>query len=251
MAFGGLHADRARAESFGSIAQQYERLRPGYPRELIDDLVALLPDRVLDVGCGTGKAAVALANRGLRVLGVELDARMATIAHDHGIPVEVASFENWDDVGRRFDLIVSGQAWHWVDPARGVDKAARLLRRGGTIACFWNYTQLDEPEFSALRSLYRDRPAKPHPNASKHAAEADPFESSVAFADVVTKTYSWERVYSSEEWVSLVSTHSDHLRLPPGELAALQRELHATIERLGGRLHTRGGTYAVFGRREA
>jgi 2-polyprenyl-3-methyl-5-hydroxy-6-metoxy-1,4-benzoquinol methylase len=117
-----LHLDRARAESFGSVAEQYDRYRPTYPDALIDDLAALQPAQVLDVGCGTGKAAVALARRGLSVLGVELDERMADVARGHGISVEVAAFETWDDAGRRFDLITCAGAWHWIDHGPGVSK---------------------------------------------------------------------------------------------------------------------------------
>ena len=75
-----LSADRARAESFGSVASDYARLRPSPPAELVDELVALAPSRVLDVGCGTGKVAGALAARGLSVLGIEIDVRMAALA---------------------------------------------------------------------------------------------------------------------------------------------------------------------------
>ena len=113
----GLHGDRDRAASFGSLAEQYDRFRPSYPRALIDDLVALGPGKVLDVGCGTGKVARALTDRGVDVLGVEPDERMARVARRHGIPVELASFETWDPAGRTFDLLTAGHAWHWVDPA--------------------------------------------------------------------------------------------------------------------------------------
>src|SRR5579875_1636628 len=119
-----LFVDRGRAESFGTVAANYDRFRPSYPPALIDDLVATGAHTVLDVGCGTGKAAVLLAARGLDVLGVEIDPKMAELARSHGVPVEVSSFEGWDAAGRMFDLLTCGQAWHWVDPARGVPKAA-------------------------------------------------------------------------------------------------------------------------------
>lgn len=106
------------------MARQYERYRPTYPDALLDDLATLRPARVLDVGCGTGKAAVGLAGRGLSVLGVELDLRMAVVACGHGVPVEVGAFETWDDAGRRFDLITCGAAWQWIDPELGMAKAA-------------------------------------------------------------------------------------------------------------------------------
>ncbi len=86
---------------FGQDAVRYDRARPSYPTALIDDLVSDEPGRVLDVGCGTGKAARLFAARGCQVLGVEPDDRMAAVARSYGIPVEVATFEAWDPAGRR------------------------------------------------------------------------------------------------------------------------------------------------------
>jgi trans-aconitate methyltransferase len=59
-----IHQDRRRAGSFGEAAEQYERARPSYPVELVDALMADHPGRVLDVGCGTGKAGRLFAVRG-------------------------------------------------------------------------------------------------------------------------------------------------------------------------------------------
>ena len=72
-----LFEDRTRAESFGAIAELYDRVRPSYPDALLDELLADEPQRVLDVGCGTGIVASLLQARGCDVLGVEIDERMA------------------------------------------------------------------------------------------------------------------------------------------------------------------------------
>jgi ubiquinone/menaquinone biosynthesis C-methylase UbiE len=90
----GLHGERDRAESFGSVAEQYDRFRPDYPSALIDELLSESPSNALDVGCGTGKVAVSLMRRGVRVLGIEPDPRMAEVARRHRVPVEIASFES-------------------------------------------------------------------------------------------------------------------------------------------------------------
>src|ERR1017187_6342704 len=106
------HQNRARALAFGGVAATYDRARPSYPPALIDALVDLAPHQVLDVGCGTGKAARLLVERGCDVLGIEPDPSMAAIARSHGITVDEATFESWEPGGRMYDLIVSGQAWH-------------------------------------------------------------------------------------------------------------------------------------------
>jgi 2-polyprenyl-3-methyl-5-hydroxy-6-metoxy-1,4-benzoquinol methylase len=54
---------------------------------------------VLDVGCGTGIASRLVAERGARVLGVELNAGMAEVADRRGIPTEVAAFETYTPPG--------------------------------------------------------------------------------------------------------------------------------------------------------
>ena len=108
---------------------------------MVRDLLAGGPADILDVGCGTGKVARLLVGPGRRVLGVEPDRRMAAVARGHGIDIEVGTFETWDDAGRRFDLLTSGTAWHWVDPVAGAAKAAKVLRSGGGFAAFWNGTR--------------------------------------------------------------------------------------------------------------
>jgi SAM-dependent methyltransferase len=150
-----LHLDRRRAESFGAVAAQYDRHRPGFPDALLDELAALGGNDALDVGCGTGRVARSLGERGLSVLGVEIDPRMAAVARAHGVRVEVAPFEGWDDAGRRFDLLASGDTWHWIDPKRGAAKAALVLRPAGACVRFWNLQLLDEPVMDALDIVYR------------------------------------------------------------------------------------------------
>lgn len=251
-----IHANRARAESFGAVAANYDRYRPGYPEPLIHDLVALqLPD-VLDIGCGTGKAARQLVARGLAVLGVEIDPQMAAVARSHGLTVEVSGFEQWDAAGRTFDLLVCGQAWHWIDPGVGPAKAAGLLRPGGVLALFWNHEKDLEP---AVRKVLDEAYRTHAPELLEMSAqdrkrrEAKPYladlKASRAFRSIETKDYAFERTYSTDEWVGTVQTHSDHLQLDPVRQAALADELRTQIDRrLGGKITARGGTYSIWAR---
>ena len=64
--------------------------------------------RGLDVGCGTAKATVLLAERGLSGIGVEADPAMAAVARHNlaghpGWRIDVSDFETWPaySVGQR------------------------------------------------------------------------------------------------------------------------------------------------------
>ncbi|GAA5039532.1 class I SAM-dependent methyltransferase [Actinopolymorpha pittospori] len=251
-----LHLDRERAGSFGSVAEHYDRYRLTYPRELIDDLAGPRPVKVLDVGCGTGKAATALAERGLCVLGVEVDERMAQVARAHGLEVQVAAFETWDPAGRTFDLVTCGDAWHWIDPSRGTAKAAEVLNVGGTIARFWTATVLSEDVSAAFDPIYRryapevTQVWRPAENAQRvHPSSDDPFEQSSAFSSVELRTYQWERSFRGEDWVGLVTTISDHQRLGAERLTPLVQALRTTIEELGGTIRAHHKTRVLLAQR--
>src|SRR5262245_53401125 len=150
------HDHRDAAESFGTDAERYDRARPTYPQGLVDRIVAASPGPdVLDVGCGTGISSRQFAAAGCRVLGVDVDARMAEQARRAGLEAEVAAFEGWQPQGRTFDAVVAGQTWHWVDPVAGAAKAAAVLRPGGRLALFWNVMQTPPDLTAAFGELYQ------------------------------------------------------------------------------------------------
>lgn len=246
------HTNRRRAESFGGVAQQYDVARPSYPTALIDDLVVLQPVEVLDVGCGTGKAATLLSARGLHVLGVEVDKRMAEVARGHGLDVEVGTFEAWEPAGRSFDLITCAQAWHWIDGAVGAPKAAALLRPGGMLALFWNFARFDVSTQRALDAAY----AAFAPDLSRHSVVRGGGPATVpshltdlaaaGFA-VEHRSYDWTHAYPRDEWLALLRTHSDHSTLAADRLDRLTAAIGAAIDRLGGALVARYRTETLLG----
>lgn len=247
----GLHGDRDRAESFGSVAERYDRYRPGYPDSLIDDLLAQGPSRAVDVGCGTGKLAVRLMQRGVHVLGIEPDGRMAEVARGHGVPVELATFEAWEPAGRRFDLLTAGHSWHWVDPLVGLQKAAAVLEPGGTIALLWNYHAVDGPLLEAFEDAYRTHAPELDVvgRDPSGAPDIDPFRASGEFRSVQTRTYRWPRVLDADQWAGLLGTLSDHTGLGHARLTSLQQAVRAAIEDSGGLVRSQCGTYSWLARK--
>jgi SAM-dependent methyltransferase len=132
---------------FNGVPELYDRVRPGYPDELFADLVTVtrMGDRssVLEVGCGTGQATHSLAALACSVTAVEPGPELAALARQRlatfgNVTVETSTFEDWDDRGRRFDVLVAASAWHWVDPAIGWQRAHDVLNPRGWMALLDN-----------------------------------------------------------------------------------------------------------------
>jgi SAM-dependent methyltransferase len=153
---------------FNEVSELYDRVRPGYPDELFADLVAITGmdegSSVLEVGCGTGQATRSLAALRCSVTALEPGADMAALARDRlatfgNVTVETSTFEEWDDRGRRFDVLVSASAWHWVDPSIGWPRARDVLRPGGWMALLGNVVvrRPGEPEVYAETADLHER----------------------------------------------------------------------------------------------
>jgi SAM-dependent methyltransferase len=145
---------------FNEVPELYDRVRPGYPDELFADLVTITRmgegSSVIEVGCGTGQATRSLAEIAGSVTAVEPGAEMAALARQRlanvrNVTVETSTFEQWDDRGRRFDVLVAASAWHWVDPAIGWRRAHDTLNPGGWMALLGNVVvrRRGEPEVYA------------------------------------------------------------------------------------------------------
>ena len=116
--------------SFGTIASDYDRLRPSAPGEAID---WLLPERrqvVVDLGAGTGLLTRALAGKAGHVIAVEPDDRMRAVltARTPGAEVMAGRGEDIPVPDASADVVLVSSAWHWLDPDLAVPEIARILR---------------------------------------------------------------------------------------------------------------------------
>lgn len=233
------------ASAFGEDASRYDRARPGYPAELIDAVVQASPGRKLvDVGTGTGIAARQFRAAGCTVLGVEVDARMAAIARQTKVPVEVAAFERWDTAGRTFDAVISGQTWHWIDPTGGAEKAAEALRPGGLVALFWNVFALAGDLADAFSAVYRrvlpDLPFEPwaRPAVQMYTGILEKTKAGIdatgEFGPTMERSFQWEQLYTRDEWLDQVPTHGAINRFPPERVQQLLAGLGEAIDAAGG-----------------
>ena len=139
---------------FGRHSDDYVRFRPGFPASFYDRLDALAPiagARALDLATGPGVIALELAARGAQVVGIDVSppqiAAAEQLAHDRQLARSTRfAVAPAEDTGLRsdsFDLVTSGQSWHWFDPVAALTEARRVLRPGGVLVIA-HYTYLAE-----------------------------------------------------------------------------------------------------------
>jgi SAM-dependent methyltransferase len=192
----------------------------------------------------------------MNVLGVEPDPRMAEYARQTGVPVEVATFEAWEPRERRYDAVVAGQSWHWVDPAAGAAKAARVLRPGGLLAPFWHVFQLPSNVADATATVYRrvvpDSPFDLRAMASAldtYQTMADVATEGIRGTGCFTDPGHWrfdrERRYTRDEWLDQMPTHGPLTRLAPEKRAQILAGVGDAIDAMGGSFTMQYATVAV------
>lgn len=247
--------DRLRL-TFGADADRYDRVRPGYPAQLFDDLAELAcigPDcRVLEVGIGTGQATTSLAERGCQLTGVELSVELAAIAQRKlavfaNVQVIVAAFEDWPLPPEPFDTVVSATAFHWIDPGVRVTKAADALRPGGALATIGTHHVAGGSEefFAEVQACYvRWDPTTVTgfrvPPGNEIPSSSGELDRSGRFGPALFRRYEWEAAYSTAEYRDMLLTYSGHIVL---ELAVRDQLLDCITDLIdshyGGRITKR------------
>jgi SAM-dependent methyltransferase len=144
-----------RARSFGRVAEEYQRGRPGYPPEAIAWLLGSEPLEVLDLGAGTGKLTAALLEGGHGVIAVEpLDEMRsiltATLPSAEALP---GTAEQLPLGPASVDAVVVGAAFHWFDQQAAQREIARVLRPPGVLGLLGNSFDTSTPWVARVREL--------------------------------------------------------------------------------------------------
>jgi SAM-dependent methyltransferase len=238
----------ALSRQFDDAAQLYDEVRPRYPEEIIEHIMAFaaLPahGRIFEVGCGTGQMTLPFARRGYAVVALDQGERLAALAAQHCQPypqvrVAACAFEDWQDAAGSFDLFLSAQAFHWIEPQYGITRAAELLKPGGTIALVWTGDRSHGSAFwHATQPIYnRYNPVDSTANLQQRwPAETyqQVLRTSGQFADLQEVRKLWARRYSDEEYLKLLWTFSDHRAMPEPNRSQFFEEISRVIAQMGG-----------------
>jgi SAM-dependent methyltransferase len=150
--------DEEQATSFGTVAENYDRVRPGPPEAALDWLVPAGCEVAVDLAAGTGLFTRALLARVPRVVAVEPDQRMRAVLERRtpGLDVRAGRGEALPLPDASVDALFVSTAWHWLDPERAVPEIARVLRPGGRLGIIWTSRDRDADWVAELDLLRVD-----------------------------------------------------------------------------------------------
>lgn len=130
---------------FEAVAGRYARYRPTYPDAFWEIYTAQLtaPAPVVwDCGCGNGQAALALAQRGVRVIGTDASAAQIDAAAPHPLiryrqaPAEASGLE-----AASIDGVLVAMAVHWF-AGEAFNAEVRRVAKAGALLAWIGYLPL-------------------------------------------------------------------------------------------------------------
>jgi SAM-dependent methyltransferase len=150
------------------------------------------------------------------------------------------AFEDWPIERAAFDLLLSAQAFHWIDPAPGLARAAEALKPQGAIALVWHLDRSEHTDFyQATQPLYeRFLPSdaqRDHVDPLEQQAMRyhDALSRSHAFAGLSTVRHRWQRQYTGPQFLKLLRTFSNHQALPEPAKTQFFEGVAAELARFG------------------
>lgn len=163
-------------------------------------------------------------------------------AHEKSVKVHNSAFEDWNDDAKKYNLVISATAFHWIKPEIGYPKVANLLKDQGSIGFFWTYHAPGQNDiFIEISECYKKyAPHLDYNNLPKTeeiiANRIKATEDSNLFENLQIKKYEWFDRYSSDDYIAWLNTNSGHQVLEPKIKESLLCEIKNVIEKHGGEL---------------
>jgi ubiquinone/menaquinone biosynthesis C-methylase UbiE len=227
---------------FNEVVEQYDKMRPTYTTEVFSDIFKISnitkSKSLLEIGCGTGQATKPFLDYGCNVTAIELGNELAQYTKNkfkeyQDFNVISCSFENYECELDTFDLIYSATAFHWIQPEYGFKRLYELLKPNGHVALFWNKPTISYNKriHEEIQELYRSyvpewgEASKEIQNKYGYCIE---WIDKLGFVDLQVKHYTNKRFLTSNEYLELLETYSDHRQLDEN----IKKNLHDSIKKV-------------------
>ena len=252
--FSGQSSSKGTEWTFNTVADSYEKIRPGYPAELYRRLFDYCPggagSRAAEVGIGGGQATLPVLEAGWTVTAVEYGEELARVCREKfrafpGFSALTGRFEEVPLPGESFDLVYSASAFHWIPEEAGYTKVYRILKPGGVFARFANhpFRGKDRPDlFDAIDEAYAEyyypyynrQPVQIREYTEEQAAGRARIAEKYGFTDTQYAMFYRTRILSAAEYRALIGTYSDHIAMEESIRERFFDGIEEAINRHGG-----------------
>ena len=229
--------DRRLGKVFKKSSFDYHNSRKGYPNQLFLDIVKISginkKSEVLDIGCGSGLSTLPITKKGYSITGIDPSKELIKIARKNAIKGRpeyiLAAFEKYKFKENYFDLIISGQAFHWLDEKVAYKKCFNILKKNGYLAIFGKFNDYKKSIFlQELREIYMKH-CKYYPQGLYHDDYASHYvkeiEKTSLFTKIISKQYRHYLKYSLKDYRTNILSNSWMIKLDNSKKKEVLRKI--------------------------
>lgn len=237
-------------DTFNNVVTMYDAARPTYPIELLNDVKEFAEKTLfndgLEIGAGTGQATDLFINSIKTLDIVEVgDKQIEYLLKKYkgeNVNTYKSYFEKFES-NKKYDLIFSATAFHWVDENVGYPKAWDMLNDGGSLAVFWHMSSVtlhDTGIFTGLNDIKKKYLPDESLGFDKEGIEGvrqrriSQIQSGKYFGIPVIKEYRWIDTYDADRYSLLLESYSSTQTLDDEQKKLYLEEVKEYINKHGG-----------------
>ena len=232
---------------FDTIPEQFDRWRPRYCQPAFDAIIEAAHlgagASALEIGPGTGQATEPILKSGCDYLAIELGEHLAAFATERfrgydNFHLVCDDFVTHDFGAQRFDLVLSAATIQWIPEEVAFPKVFSLLKSGGVLAMMMtrgDYKTLNPALHAEISQVYERyfHPDIPYTCRMNYANVVN-----YGFQNFRELAFDTARTLSTEEYLSFIGTHCDHITLSEPYRTPFFEGVRAAVDRAGGHVTT-------------